>query len=128
MKNTTLNRTVTYKCFCQVSKKIAFLEESKMRKCLAPVMGDITHARRCDSYATVAVKFRTIDEAGKQSGKTLTTEEAMLLLFYMGRRTSKINIKDIPAEAEVSSVTAALLRGRDGRVTVLQITRTHEKL
>lgn len=65
VKASKLNRTVTYKCFCPKTKKIMFLDKTKIRKCLAPVMGDVSYVERSETYATIEVKFRSAEEAQK---------------------------------------------------------------
>lgn len=42
----------------------------------------------------------------------------MLLPLYMGRRTSRIRIEDVPPEAEVVWVMAVLLRSCDDKVSL----------
>lgn len=101
----------------KLSEKIKFLDNAKVWKCLGPVLGDASLVSRGEAYATVAVKFSTTEGARKNSDKTLKTEEAVLLPSYMGRRTSRIRIEDVPPETEVTSGMAALLRGRDDKVS-----------
>lgn len=69
------------------------------------------HVNRGEAYATVAVHFHTVEDACKSSDKTLKTDEAVLLPSYMGHRTSSIRVEEVPPEADIAWMMAALLQG-----------------
>lgn len=126
-KTSVSSRTVVYKCFCPLSKKIKFLDNANIWKYLHPVLGDVSLVKRGETYATVAVRFSTAEEARRNSDKTLKTEEAVLLPSYMGRITSRIRIEEVTPETKVTRVMAALLQGHDDKVTILKINRISKK-
>lgn len=70
-------------------------------------------------YATVQVRFSSIDEIRKNSDKTLKIEEVVLLSIYLGR-ISRIRIEEVPPDVEVAWVMAALCHGGIDMLTILQ--------
>lgn len=64
-----------------------------------------------------------MDKDRKHSDRMLKTEEVLLLPTYLGRRTSRIRIEEVPPEVEVGWAMAALCHGRDDKLNILQISR-----
>lgn len=84
-----------------MSKKIKFLDNTKVWKCFGPVLVELAHVNHGEGFAIVEVIFLAVGEAHQNLDKTLKTEEAGLLPPYVGRRTSKIKI-EVPLEADVA--------------------------
>lgn len=120
-KNRVLNSTIEHKVFDPKTKEIKFVETKKIEKCLAPVSADIKHSSRDSKYATVEVRFSSVEAAMKHSVKTLRTSEMVLLPSYMGCKTSHIRIEEVSVEVEVAWVLATLLQGRNNKTSLLQI-------
>lgn len=68
--------------------------------------------------------FRTIEKARKYLIRAFKTNEIALLPSYLGRRTSRIRIVEVPSEIDITWILAALCKGRDEKLHILQITRS----
>lgn len=93
----------------------------KLKKCLAPVWDKITYYRRGSSYATLEVRFASGEEVKRNSDKTLKTKEVVLLPTYLGRRTSKVTVAEIPPEVEPDRIVDALCQDREDKLNLVQI-------
>lgn len=67
-------------------------------------------------------RFRTAEKTHEHSLSPLKGNEVVLLLAYMGWRTSRDKVAEVQPKVDVEWVIAALLFNREDKILLLQVT------
>lgn len=74
-----------------------------------------------NKYATVEARYESSEKAREFS--TLQLENMVMLPLYLGKRRSKIQIKNIAPETNIGWLVVILLGGHEEKLDIIQITR-----
>uniref|UniRef100_A0A0L8HRX4 Uncharacterized protein n=1 Tax=Octopus bimaculoides TaxID=37653 RepID=A0A0L8HRX4_OCTBM len=105
--NAIKEKNVVYKVFNIKEKKIAEARNELVELCLAPIWSKVIHVNRGTRSATIEVHFESAEVAKEVSTETLKTDLIMLLPTYMGKRTARVTVEDIPFRYDVMWAAAA---------------------
>lgn len=68
------------------------MDQEIIEKCLAPIWSDITYITKGKKFAIVDAMLKTVEKVHEHSLSPLQTNEVVLLLTYLQRRMSRVEV------------------------------------
>ncbi|XP_029641624.1 uncharacterized protein LOC115216432 [Octopus sinensis] len=116
-------KMVTYRVYNIKEKRMTDVKNEMVEKCMAPIWSKVSHVNRGARSATVEAHFETAEVARQISTQTLKNESIILLPLYLGCRTAKVTLEDIPTGYDVMWAATAVIFDVESKLTILSMKR-----
>lgn len=89
-----------------------------VEKCLNLIWSDISYLTRKKKFIPMRLNLYPRKKPSNTPPATLKTSEVVLLQTYIGRRTSRVKVGEIPPEVTAAWVIATIIMELDDIITV----------